>query len=461
MFALSVALQNGSVITSDYALVLDARTNADALVIVDNNDVPLTATLADATSGEAKMNLESKDKFNFADYVKAIDPAYAAYGVEYKYSLVYTNDAKKVTVAEDGTANFKWADGVQIVKVEAMHGNNVVRRAYVKVFVNFTEPELAGIYYTADVTASVQAERLAFEVKDILVWAKALKDEPNTIEILKEVTGIVANIGEIIKGDASNLEKNFLIAEEAKKAYVLLNGVPGFVKKYTTFTGTGYSKVRVEYIPQITDVATLRAVVRMLEEQYAADFMGNLTESFVNFLPESIRNNPLISWMFDILAGFQFADILDNDIVANILENLQQYIDFERVNTYLNGVLEQYLGQNKYGETAAKLAVEAQARAIADTQIKEAVAAANEQLIANFDNGIWGKLYNFINVDLNIEENEMVAKILEHYELTETVLAFEEMVMSVVDYGEELVKYSYESDNTVYNVTIDRYEVEE
>ena len=52
MFALSVALQNGSVITSDYALVLDARTNADALVIVDNNDVPLTATLADAMLDE-------------------------------------------------------------------------------------------------------------------------------------------------------------------------------------------------------------------------------------------------------------------------------------------------------------------------------------------------------------------------------------------------------------------------
>ena len=459
MFAFAATLANGAVITSDYALVLDARTNADALVIVDNNDAPLYTTLAAALENDAVMDLSSTDKFNFADYVKAVDPAYAAYGVEYKYSLVYTNDAEKVTVAEDGTAKFKWADGVQIVKVEAVLGNDVVRRAYIKVDVNFTEPELAGIYYTADVLASVQAERLAFEVKDIYVWAKALKDEPNTIEILKEVKDILVKIGEIAKSEESELQKNYLITEEAKKAYVLLNGVPGFVKKYTTFNGTGYSKVRVEYIPQITTIAELKAVIEMLEEQYAADIMGNFTESIVNFLPESLQNNFVFAWIIDALRGFQISDILENDTIVNLLEAVQSYIDFERINTYLNGILENYLGQNKYGEEAAKLAVEAQARAEAEQEIKAAFETANENLMANFQNGIWGKLYNFINVDLNVEENEIVAKILEHFQLTETVAAFEEMVESFIDYGESLVKYSYDSDAIEYNVTIDRYEV--
>ena len=463
MFAFAATLENGAVITSDYALVLDARTNADNLVIVDNNDVPLYATYVEAVENDPKMNLDNINdrKYNFAEYVKAIDPVFAAFGVEYKYSLVYSDgDAKEVTVAEDGVADFLFADGVQIVKVEAMHGENVVRRAYVKVYVNYTEPELEGVYFTADALASVQAERLAFEVKDIYVWAKALKDEPNTIEILKQVKDIVVGMGEIAKGEESELQKLYLLAAEAEKAVELLNGVPGFVKKYQTFTGKGYAKVRVEYIPQITSIAELKAVVEMLEEQYAADLMANFTKSLVSFLPESLTNNFLVAWILDELANFQLSDILENDTVVNLLTYVESYIDFPAINSYLNSVLEQYLGQSVIGETAAKLTVEAQARAMAETELKASVEATNADLMANFDNGIWGKLYNFINVDLNIEENEMVAQILDHFQIKDTVIALEEMVMSVIDYGEELVKYSYESDNITYTVDVERYTVE-
>lgn len=463
MFAFAATLENGAVITSDYALVLDARTNADNLVIVDNNDVPLYATYVEAVENDPKMNLDNINdrKYNFAEYVKAVDPTYAAFGVEYKYSLVYSDgDANEVTVAEDGVADFLFADGVQIVKVEAMHGENVVRRAYVKVYVNYTEPELEGVYFTADALASVQAERLAFEVKDIYVWAKALKDEPNTIEILKQVKDIVVGMGEIAKGEESELQKLYLLAAEAEKAVELLNGVPGFVKKYNTFTGKGFAKVRVEYIPQITSIAELKAVVEMLEEQYAADLMANFTKSLVNFLPESLTNNFLVAWVLDELAKFQFSDILENDIVVNLLTYVESYIDFPAINSYLNSVLEQYLGQSVIGETAAKLTVEAQARAIAETELKASVEATNAELMANFDNGIWGKLYNFINVDLNIEENEIVAQILDQFQIKDTVIALEEMVMSVIDYGEDLVKYTYESDNITYTVDVERYTVE-
>jgi hypothetical protein len=87
--------------------------------------------------------------------------------------------------------------------------------------------------------------------------------------------------------------------------------------------------------------------------------------------------------------------------------------------------------------------------------------ATNEDLMANFDNGIWGKIYNFINIDLNIHENEIIAKILEQYNLTETVIAFEELVESVIDRGADLVKYTYDSDAITYSVEMDRYEVVE
>ena len=463
MFAFAATLENGAVITSDYALVLDARVNADNLVIVDNNDVPLYATYVEAVENDPKMNLDNINdrNYNFAEYVKAIDPTFAAFGVEYKYSLVYSDgDAKEVTVAEDGVADFLFANGVQIVKVEAMHGENVVRRAYVKVYVNYTEPDLEGVYFSADALASVQAERLAFEVKDILVWAKALKDEPNTIEILKEVKDIVVGMGEIAQGEESELQKAYLLAAEAEKAVELLNGVPGFVKKYQTFTGKGYAKVRVEYIPQITSIAELKAVVEMFEEQYAADLMANFTKSLVDFLPESLTNNFLVAWILDELADFQLSDILENDTVVNLLTYVESYIDFPAINSYLNSVLEQYLGQSVIGETAAKLTVEAQARAMAETELKASVEATNAELMANFENGIWGKLYNFINVDLNIEENEIVAQILDQFQLTETVIALEEMVMEVIDYGEDLVKYTYESDNITYTVDVERYTVE-
>lgn len=469
MFAFAATLQNGAVITSDYALVLDARTTADGLVIVDKNDAPLHTTLVAAEEGQPALYLNSDEAFNFAEYVKAIDPVYAAFGVEYKYSLVYTND-EKVTVAEDGTAKFKWADGVQIIKVEAVHGENVVRRAYVKVFVNFFEPEMPGIYYTADAVATVQAERIAFEVTDILAWVKALKDEPNTIEILYEVKGIVEKIAEIAQSDEVNLQKNYLIRLELEKAYDLLNGVPGFVKKYKTFTGNGSAKVRVEFLPEITTIAELRAVIEMLEEQYTADIMSNLTQSITNLVPDSLKNNFLIAQLLERLEGFQLSDILENETVVNILETAQSLaqnylginiLDFSKVNDILDQVLRDYVGENKYGEEAAKLGAQAKARAAAEAMMKSSIDATNENLMANFGNGIWGKIYNFINIDLNIHENEIIAKLLEQYNLTETVIAFEELVESVIDRGADLVKYTYDSDAITYSVEIDRYEVVE
>jgi hypothetical protein len=208
----------------------------------------------------------------------------------------------------------------------------------------------------------------------------------------------------------------------------------------------------------------------MLEEQYTAEFTESLTDSIIDFVPESLKDNFLINAILSRLENFQISDLLENETVLNLLETAQSLaknylgidiLDFTQINEMLNETLKDYIGENKYGEEAAKLGVEAKARAAAETEMQAAIDAANEQLMANFDNGIWGKIYNFINIELNIEENEIIGQLLEQYELTETVVALEEMVMSVIDYGEDLVKYTYEGDDIVYNVTIDSYEVAE
>jgi hypothetical protein len=56
------------------------------------------------------------------------------------------------------------------------------------------------------------------------------------------------------------------------------------------------------------------------------------------------------------------------------------------------------------------------------------------------------EILEIVEDDAEIEETELVA--------------LEEMVMEVIDYGEDLVKYTYESDNITYTVDVERYIVE-
>lgn len=464
MFALAATLNNGVVIYSDYALVLDAQVTAKDLVIVDNNDVALYTTLAETEAATEQITLTSEDEFNFADYVKAIDPLYASFGLEYKYSLVYGD----IAVEADGKADLKGGNGVSIVKVEAVYGTDVVRRAYVKVYVNYVEPVLPGIYYDAYATASVEAKRIAFEVKDIYVWAKALKDEPNTIEILKEVLCILEKIAEIQKSDEVQLQKNYLIKLEAMKAYELLNGVPGFVYKYKDFVGEGHAQVKVEVLPEVMSVAELKAVLKMIEEQYPeANIADDLAQSIEKFIPESLKSNWLVAGILNKLKDFKLTDLLENETVVNLLEAGQavaeklgtSIFDYDKINDALETIVKNTVGENKYGEVAAKLAAEAKARAAAEEALKAEFNAANDQLFANFQNGTWGQIYDFLNVDLNLD-NEIVASILDKLQLTEEVTMFKEVLGQITQKAEDLVKYTYETEDVVYDVTVERTVVE-
>ncbi len=454
MFALAVTLQSGAVITSEYAYILDAQSTSADLVIVDNENNPLYATLAETEAGNDNLSLTSNDEYNFADYVKPIDPYFASFGIEYKYSVVYGD----ITVAEDGVADLSKGNGVSIIKVEAVNGNDEIRRAYIRVFVNYVEPEIPGVYYYGHSVASVEAHRIAFEVKDIFAWVKALKDEPNTIEILKEVAGICKTIAEIQASDKTQVEKLYLIKEEALKAYELLNGVPGFVKKFRTFEAEGEATVKAQILPRISTVAEIKAVIEMIEEAYPQiNIADDLAVAIENFIPESLKNNFIVSGILNSLKDFTLSDILENEIVVNLLnagtelaEKLGfSFIDYEKLNAYIEDLIRKVVGDQNFGEAAAKLMAQASARAAAEEALLAQIDAANAELLANLDNGVWGKIIDILEVDLNLD-NEIVVAILDRLNLTETVEALANVMPLISQEAENLVQYRYENDQIVY-----------
>lgn len=454
MFALAVTLQSGAVITSEYAYILDAQSTSADLVIVDNENNPLYATLAETEAGNDNLSLTSNDEYNFADYVKPIDPYFASFGIEYKYSVVYGD----ITVAEDGVADLSKGNGVSIIKVEAVNGNDEIRRAYIRVFVNYVEPEIPGVYYYGHSVASVEAHRIAFEVKDIFAWVKALKDEPNTIEILKEVAGICKTIAEIQASDKTQVEKLYLIKEEALKAYQLLNGVPGFVKKFRTFEAEGEATVKAQILPRISTVAEIKAVIEMIEEAYPQiNIADDLAVAIENFIPESLKNNFIVSGILNSLKDFTLSDILENEIVVNLLnagtelaEKLGfSFIDYEKLNAYIEDLIRKVVGDQNFGEAAAKLMAQASARAAAEEALLAQIDAANAELLANLDNGVWGKIIDILEVDLNLD-NEIVVAILDRLNLTETVEALANVMPLISQEAENLVQYRYENDQIVY-----------
>ena len=454
MFALAVTLQSGAVITSEYAYILDAQSTSADLVIVDNENNPLYATLAETEAGNDNLSLTSNDEYNFADYVKPVDPYFASFGIEYKYSVVYGD----ITVAEDGVADLSNGNGVSIIKVEAVNGNDVIRRAYIRVFVNYVEPEVPGVYYYGHSVASVEAHRIAFEVKDIFAWVKALKDEPNTIEILKEVAGICKTIGEIQASDKTQVEKLYLIKVEALKAYELLNGVPGFVKKFKTFEAEGEATVRAQILPRISTVAEIKAVIEMIEEAYPQiNIADDLAAAIENFIPESLKNNFIVSGILNSLKDFTLSDILENEMVVNLLnagtelaEKLGfSFIDYDKLNAYIEDLIRKVVGDQNFGEAAAKLMAQASARAAAEEALLAQIDLENAELLANFDNSAWGKIIDILEVDLNLD-NEIVVAILDRLNLTETVKVLTDVMSRVSQEGKNLVQYRYEADQIVY-----------
>lgn len=467
MFALAATLKaDGAVVYSDYAQIIDDNLNATDIKILNKDGVELSYTLTDAHAAPADVVIDSDQPFTLADYVQVEGIDLDAYGLSLSYSIVYGD----IKVAADGTIDMTNIGGVSIAKVELVDAEGaVIRRAYVKFDITKIEVLFPGVYYKSTATATVQAERIAFEVKDIYVWAKALKDEPNTIEILKQVAVIAKDIATIQLSDQDQIQKTYLITQKAKEAYTLLNGVPGFVKKYTTFTATAEGKAKVDVLPKVEDVRELKAVLEMIEETYPQfDVMSELAHKIESYIPANLKDNWLIQTVLDGLKSFQLSDILENESVIYLLESGQaiaerlgyDFLDYDAINNTLEQIVKGIVGDANYGETAAKISAQAKARAAAEQALIDNYNAANENLLANFENGTWGQLVNLLETDLNLD-NAIVAKILETLNLTDIVNTIQTVLPAIADQGRELVKYTYDADQIEYVVTTpERFEVQ-
>lgn len=462
MFALAATLKaDGAVVYSDYAQVVDEHLSAESIVIVDEDGFELNYTLSDVQADDADVVIDSDQSFSLADYVSVEGIDLDTYGL----SLAYSSVVGDIKVAEDGTVDMTNIGGISIAKVELVDADgDVVRRAYVKFDITKIEVIVPGFYYKATAKATVEAARIAFEVNDIYKWLKALKDEPNTTEILKEVAGIAKKIAEIQAGDQPQVQKNYLIEQEVLKAYDLLNGVPGFVFKYKTISAEAEASAKVSMLPQISSVAELKAALQIIEEEYPqVDLMAELTEKIEEYIPASVKSNPIVAVVISALKNFDLLSILENDTVMNLIETgeayVQNFVDYDKITARLEGIIKSVVGEANYGEQAAKIAAKSKAQVAAEEALEAELDAVNEQLLINFENGTWAQILRLFEVDLNLD-NPAVAYILDKMGLTETAAALQELLPEIAAEGRELIKFEYESEDVVYQISDpEKYEV--
>lgn len=452
MFAL-VATYNGNEIYSDYVQIIDAQITAEDIDIVNNNNEALYATLTDAQNNAASAQIEIGESHNVAEHIDVLGVDLADYSLSVNYTLV------------EGEADF--ADGVvtatedaagtdNIIKVELVDNDGcVVRRAYVKVKVQ----EIAA-YYVATAKAQVEAQRVAFEVSDIAAWAKALKDEPNTMELIKNA--IVA------------LKDGNVLA-----AYEYLGGVPGFVKKYQVFSAEGEAKVKVENsysgmlesllpdVEGIDSVEDLKVLLEKVTTKYP-EVASKLETPVTEYIPSVVQNatslpfvGGLIQSALNGLADVSLNDVLDSGF--NLVEKAQQTIekltgynvlDYSKIRAKLVEIVSAaeenaQISAEASAEALAKTTAQAEAKAKAVSNLISTINAANDQIVANLENGTWGQLKKLL-------DNDITAKVFETLKLTDVYNS----LMSLADYAEALAQWDYEAlDIEILDETCERIEV--
>ena len=120
------------------------------------------------------------------------------------------------------------------------------------------------------------------------------------------------------------------------------------------------------------------------------------------------------------------------------------------MNAYIEDLIRKVVGDQNFGEAAAKLMAQASARAAAEEALLAQIDAANAELLANLDNGVWGKIIDILEVDLNLD-NEIVVAILDRLNLTETVEALANVMSLISQEAENLEQYRYENEQIVYS----------
>lgn len=452
MFAL-VATYNGNEIYSDYVQIIDAQITAEDIDIVNNNNEALYATLADAQNNAASAQIKIGESHNVAEHVEVLGVDFADYSLSVKYTLVegeadFADGVVTATEAAAGTDN--------IIKVELVDNDGcVVRRAYVKVRVL----EIAA-YYVATAKAQVEAQRVAFEVSDIAAWAKALKDQPNTMELIKNA--IVA------------LKDGNVLA-----AYEYLGGVPGFVKKYQVFSAEGEAKVKVENsysgilesllpdVEGIDSVEDLKVVLEKVTTKYP-EVASELETPVTDYIPSVVQNatslpivGSLVKAALNGLADVTLNDVLDTGF--NLVEKAQQTIekytgynilDYSKIRAKLVEIVSAaeenaQISAEASAEALAKTTAETESKAKAISNLISAINAANDQIVQNLENGTWGQLKKLL-------ENDITAKVFETLKLTDVYNS----LMSLADYAEALAQWDYKAlDIEIVDTTCERIEV--
>ena len=424
VFALAATLDNDNVIYSDYVQIIDNLYTAEDFEIVNTDNEVIYATLAEAQNGAYTAQMNVGETHSISEHTEIAGADADEFGLKLKYTLV----SGKAQLSAEG--EFNAVDAAlgtdNIVKIEIVDKDNcVVRRAYSKIRV--VGP---GVYFQATATASVPAQRVAFEISDIQVWAQLLKDEPDTKNRISQAF-------EAIKA------KDFLTA------YELLNGVPGFVKKNTTFTVTVSEKVKMEstlsgtvnsLLPEIKlidSVEDFTVAVKKLETKYEESALSKLNvELIATFIPQ-INDLPVVANVLEEILKFRFSSVLENNLVTGVLKTIENYIDFQGIRERLFAIAESLETNTNVNTTAtaeavAKAAAVAKAEAQSVTALMAKIAETNEKVVVDVNNGNWGKL-------LSLVDNQVVAKIFEVLQLTDVYTT----LMDIAGYAESLAQWSY------------------
>lgn len=416
MFALAATLKsNGAVVYSDYVLAYDNALTAKDIVLSGKNVVE---TFEAAKEAEPVARLNVGETFSVADYVKVA-------GIEgFDLAVEYTVVKGKATV-EAGvlTAVEKAAATNTIVKIEVVDNGSVVRRAYVNVRVMGDVK-----YYDATAKAVMTATRSAFAFDQVDDWAQALKDQPNTTELVKQALQSIKN-------------QDFL------SAIITLGGIPGFYTEYKTFEGEGTGRAKVDYtatdylesqLEKINDLDTfdeLVAYIQYVENLYAVSDLKTEVDATVGYVldyivPAQYQDNQIYEWAKTNLFNWQFSNLFSyvNDIIVDIPlvgpVNVSSWAR-EKIDAVLSsnsdlknkitnklvevvGEIEDAYRENidadnstakQLAENAAKATALSDAKIMAKAAAEAELKALNAANVAELNDGVWGTMVKLLNTD--------------------------------------------------------------
>jgi predicted nuclease with TOPRIM domain len=453
MFALAATLKsNNAVIYSDYVQIVDTKLTAQDVKIVDANNNELYTVLEDAQDNAAAVAIEVGETFSVAEYVKVLGLDMEEFGLEFAYDVVKGH----AEIADGVLTAVEAAEATNnIVKVEVVSNGSVVRRAYINV-------RVIGLvtYLNAEATANLSASRWVYDFANVDDWVKALKDQPNTLELVKSALQSV-------------------VSQDYFAAISTLGGIPGLGTETITIEGIGTARVKVDFtaagyiesqlekINDIKSVEELAAFIQHIETIYQVsglkttvdDALGTVIDYLV---PDQYKDNQIYNWVKEQLLNWTVSSLFsfEEDIIADIplvgVVNVSSWAR-EKINGVLNSnsgltqrlqnalvdvvsEIEKAYRENidannataeeiayNYAKSTALLEAKAAAKTEADNNLK----AVNAAEVANLHDGVFGALVKILNTDLcktKFEENGLA----EVYTALQTICG----------YAETLVQYS-------------------